>query len=50
MDKAKRQSNIELLRIITICGVIVLHYNNVTIGGGGAGVCKRSEFIHPLLP
>lgn len=35
MDKAKRQSNIELLRIITICGVIVLHYNNVTIGGGG---------------
>lgn len=49
MDKAKRQSNIELLRIITICGVIVLHYNNVTIGGG-AGVCKRSEFIHPLLP
>jgi len=36
MDKAKRQSNIELLRIITICGVIVLHYNNVTIGGGMA--------------
>ena len=48
MDKAKRQSNIELLRIIAICGVIVLHYNNVTIGG--AGVCKGSEFIHSLLP
>lgn len=34
MDKAKRQSNIELLRIMTMCGVIVLHYNNATIGGG----------------
>ena len=30
MDKAKRQSNIELLRIMTMCGVIVLHYNNAT--------------------
>lgn len=34
MDKAKRQSNIELLRIMTMCGVIVLHYNNATIGEG----------------
>lgn len=29
-----RASNIELLRIITILGVIILHYNNESIGGG----------------
>lgn len=29
-----RQSNIELLRILTMLGVIILHYNNVGIGGG----------------
>lgn len=29
-----RNSNIELLRIIAILGVIILHYNNVNIGGG----------------
>lgn len=29
----KRQSNIELLRILAIMGVIVLHYNNPIIGG-----------------
>lgn len=34
MDKNKRQSNIELLRILAMCGVIILHYNNATIGGG----------------
>ena len=28
-----RQSNIELLRILAIMGVIVLHYNNPLIGG-----------------
>lgn len=34
-DKVKfRQSNIELLRIIAIIGVIVLHFNNPSIGGG----------------
>lgn len=49
MDKAKRQSNIELLRIMTMCGVIVLHYNNATIGGG-AGVCTRNKFGDTLLP
>lgn len=32
--KAERQSNIELLRILAIMGVIVLHYNNPVIGGG----------------
>ena len=30
----KRQSNIELLRIISMFGVIILHYNNPQIGGG----------------
>ncbi|MBQ8084725.1 MAG: hypothetical protein IJ232_01300, partial [Lachnospiraceae bacterium] len=30
----ERQSNIELLRIVAIIGVIVLHYNNPSIGGG----------------
>lgn len=34
MAKAERQSNIELLRILAIMGVIVLHYNNPIIGGG----------------
>jgi len=29
-----RDSNIELLRIFAILGVIILHYNNETIGGG----------------
>lgn len=29
-----RQSNIELLRVLCILGVIVLHYNNANMGGG----------------
>jgi len=32
--KRERQSNIELLRILAIIGVIVLHYNNPGVGGG----------------
>ena len=32
--KKERQSNIELLRILLIIGVIILHYNNKTMGGG----------------
>lgn len=32
--KVERQSNIELLRILAIMGVIVLHYGNPSIGGG----------------
>ncbi|MCR4933208.1 MAG: acyltransferase [Lachnospiraceae bacterium] len=32
--KAQRMSNIELLRIITALGVIILHYNNANLGGG----------------
>lgn len=34
MAKTERQSNIELLRILAIMGVIVLHYNNPVFGGG----------------
>ena len=30
----KRQTNIELLRIISMLGIIVLHYNNSDMGGG----------------
>ncbi len=33
MEKKKRQSNIELLRILAMGGVILLHYNNVNMGG-----------------
>lgn len=33
---SQRESNIELLRIITAIGVIVLHYNNADIGGAMA--------------
>ena len=33
-ERSKRQSNIELLRIVAACGVIILHYNNPNIGGG----------------
>ncbi len=32
--KQARESNIELLRIITMLGVIILHYNNKSMGGG----------------
>lgn len=31
--KAERQSNIELLRVLAILGVVVLHYNNPVLGG-----------------
>lgn len=41
MEK-ERKSNIELLRILAILGVIVLHYNNAKIGGGMAFVDKGS--------
>ena len=34
MSKVFRQSNIELLRVLAIMGVIVLHYNNPIIGKG----------------
>lgn len=34
MTRINRQSNIELLRILAVMGVIVLHYNNRSMGGG----------------
>ena len=35
-QKAPRESNIELLRILAAMGVIILHYNNANIGGAMA--------------
>lgn len=32
--KPARNSSVELLRILAMCGVVILHYNNQTIGGG----------------
>ena len=37
-ERAKRHSNIELLRIAAAAGVVILHYNNPGIGGGFAAV------------
>ncbi len=34
VKKTERQSNIELLRVLAILGVVVLHYNNPILGGG----------------
>lgn len=34
VKKAERQSNIEVLRVLAILGVVVLHYNNPMLGGG----------------
>ena len=36
MERQQSQSNIELLRIFSMLGVIVLHYNNTKIGGAFA--------------
>ena len=36
--KKARESNIELLRILTMLGVIVLHYNHANMGGAFAFV------------
>lgn len=33
-NKSERESNIELLRILSMLGVIILHYNNRGFGGG----------------
>lgn len=32
-DKEQRQSNIELIRILAILGVIIMHYSNPKMGG-----------------
>ena len=44
----ERQSNIELLRILAIMGVIVLHYNNVSMGGGLSYVQKGTLNFYVL--
>lgn len=49
MDKKGRESNIELLRILSILGVIILHYNNETIGGGLQYVAKNSTNYYILM-
>lgn len=41
-EKQSRQSNIELLRILAMLGVIILHYNNVDAGGGFKYVAEGS--------
>ena len=46
--KKERQSNIELLRILLIIGVIILHYNNKTIGGGFEYVKYESIIFYIL--
>lgn len=40
--KQIRDSNIELLRILAMLGVVILHYNNANIGGGFAYVAGGS--------
>lgn len=40
--KPVRESNIELLRILSIIGVIILHYNNTNAGGGFLYVTEYS--------
>ena len=37
-ERTTRQSNIELLRIFAALGVVILHYNNTSLGGGFAFV------------
>ena len=49
MKNLERQSNIELLRILSILGVIVLHYNNKTIGGGFQFVTGNSLNYYFLM-
>lgn len=50
MEKKKtvRNSNIELLRILAIGGVIVLHFNNATIGGGFNHVADNTMKLYLL--
>ncbi len=50
-DRKSRQSNIELLRILAASGVVWLHYNNASIGGGFGFAASGSvnEFIMVLF-
>ena len=43
--RIERESNIELLRILTMMGVIILHYNNPRIGGGIAYANGNNRLI-----
>ena len=45
----KRESNIELLRILATCAVILLHYNNPTIGGAIENATGLNYYILLLL-
>jgi len=46
--KKERQSNIELLKIFSMIGVIILHYNNATIGNAFAYVSMPSMKAYAL--
>ena len=41
-ERTERQSNIELLRVFAALGVVLLHYNNSSIGGGFANASGLS--------
>lgn len=45
----KRLSNIELLRILAMSGVVILHYNNVAMDGALAYVEHNSINYYVLL-
>ena len=51
MLKEKRQTNIELLRIFAALSVILLHYNNASLGGGFYYVDEgsKNQFLMCLL-
>lgn len=46
--KSNRKSNIDLLRVFAMCGVIILHYNNPTIGGA-LKYAEHSSFNYYML-
>ena len=50
MSKKERQSNIELLRVLAIVGVVILHYNNPTIGGVEICRTRKRQFLHVVFP
>ena len=41
-ERTARQSNIELLRIVAAIGVVLLHFNNPSLGGGFSAVTNGS--------
>lgn len=44
--KKERESNIELLRIVAMLGVIFLHYNNPVMGGGSFILLARINMFY----